>query len=212
MSGPSWLQTTETPLKPDETHKTGGDLLKGYSGSYQNWITSWIIKSQNGRKRDVKTSLPASPHPPRPFSSGGRCHAQQGPGSWFLHLYTQSGRNSFSLQSHKTGFWPQWTVVIGSHWSTVLPLNQSCDWEKQNPEKRRSLPFRPQGWSHGEGWTEMSDPPGRVSGRQAHCPQDSQLSGRAKQTRLYIRNTDAHRLKKLVNAKWIINSVSEQKK
>lgn len=43
-------------------------------------------------------------------------------------------------------------------------------------------------------------------------PQDSQLSGRAKQTRLYIRNTDAHRLKKLVNAKWIINSVSEQKK
>ena len=38
--------------------------------------------------------------------AGGRCHAQQGPDSWFLHLYTQQGKSSFSLQSHKTGLWP----------------------------------------------------------------------------------------------------------
>lgn len=137
MSGPSWLQTTETPLKPDEIHKTGGDWLKGYWGSCQNWIASWIIKSQNGRKRPVKTSLPAFPHPPRPFSSGGRCHARQGPDSWFLHLYTQGGEAAFLSKVLRQDSGPIWvtcplvdqsrwaeerTVVIGSHWFTVLPL------------------------------------------------------------------------------------------
>lgn len=118
-----------------------GDLLKGYWGSYQNGINSWIIKSQNVKTRDVKPSLPVSRPPSQILLLWWEMVCPIGPGSHSRGSIDNS-KNVFSLWSPEIGFcsvwvtcpsvdqsrWSEeWTVLIGSHWFTVFPLSQSCD-------------------------------------------------------------------------------------
>lgn len=136
--GPSWLQTTETPLENQMKYiKREAIDWKDTEGSCQNWIASWIIKSQNGRKRPVKTSLPGFSTSSQTILLGWEMSCPTRSRLLVLTPLHTKGGSSFSLQSPKTGFWPhcshmslsgpilRWaeerTVVIGSHWFTVLP-------------------------------------------------------------------------------------------